>query len=416
MRNRFVTKIISILMCISLLLCLSGCNLAQDIKENFENRISLVDDVSVQELTRLLISSINDSSKTSDVYSSINDYQMNNLSYSYFSEYLDILRNNSRQDNNGRVQSFRMMNNQECVSIVGSNIAYRYGSLVGAELLYEEKATYPVYIFFVIDDKGTPYISSDWVRSYIDTYNYGNHYFTLLNEENTDGVRALISPSLTDPAYNDEAIASKVQALCDFYRLRVMSNIGAYEIVHIFPGSMSVRIPETLAADGTSFEEHIVNFSYNSNGNYIIDDEIIMASDNNLVYLYSGENRLLRIGNSYSYNDLVSSMGEPISTTYYENNNSLIAMYLGVIIRFEDISFDGDLWTGSISSIRVYGNSTYTVGYNAYLGMTKSALLVAYPFIDSTDYTLQIETSTGIYNVEFEFNEDDVLGMIRITL
>jgi len=415
MRNRFFVKSISALMCLSVLVGFTGCNLADDIKANVVNRINAVDIVASQELARLVISAINDSSKTSDVYSLISDYQMNELSYSYFSEYMDILRSNSRQSNNGRVESFRMMSSSECVSILGTTLVNRYGDMIGVELIYQEEPTYPVYFFFSIDPNGVAFISNEWVRSLIDTYNYGNHYFTLLNEENHDGVRALITPSLTDPAYNDEAINAMVNSLCDYYRLRVMSNIGAYEIIHLYPGSMSVRIPETLAADGTSFEEHIVNFTYLNSGNYYIDEDIEMSPDPNLVYLVNGENRLLRIGNDYSRSSMISVMGEPIATTYYEDESVLIAMYPGVILRFENVEGSENSWNGTITSIRVYGNTTCSLGYHAYLGMSKTALLVAYPFIDETNYAVRLTTSTGTYNVEIQFDENDVISMIRIT-
>ncbi|MCQ2516719.1 MAG: hypothetical protein MJ094_07625 [Saccharofermentans sp.] len=415
MKNRYLVKCISILMCLSFLFSFAGCNLAEDIKVNFENRISSVNNVSAQELTRLIVMSINDSSKTSDAYASINAYQLDNLSYSYFSEYLDILRRNSRQDNNGRVNSFRMMSSSECTSIVGSLLANRFGTLIGAELLYDEEALFPVYMFFIVDDNGVPKISNDWVRGYIDTYNYSDHYFNFLNDENSDGVRALITPSLNDPAYTEEAISARVRALCDYYRLRVMSNVGAYEIVHIYPGNMSVRIPETLAVDGTSFEEHMVNFSYLNSGNYNIDDEVVIAGDLNIVNLVSGENRVLRVGNVYALSELVQRMGSPISSTYYENNNSRIVLYPGVVLRFDE-SIDSHNWTGTLTSIRVFGNSSvYTIGYNLYVGMSKTALLVAYPFIDENDYEINVSTSTGDYTVEFEFDDDDTVRMIRVS-
>ncbi len=413
MNKGFLIKSLSALLCLSILGSFTGCNLAEDIKVNFENRISFVNNISAQELTRLLISSINDSSKTSDVYSSINNFQMDNLTYSYFSEYLDILRSNSRQDNNGRVESFRMMSNAECISIVGASIGSRYGNLIGAELLYQEEAIYPVYIFFVTDDDGVPRLSNEWVRSFIDTYNYGHHYFTFLNEENSDGVRALITPSLTDPAYTEDAISSKVQALCDYYRLRVMSNIGSYEIVQIFPGHMTVRIPETLAADGTSFEEHTVNFTYLNSGNFFIDDDIVIAPDQNLTYLVDGETRLLRVGNVYTLTDLMANLGSPISSTFYNDNKTRIVLYPGLVLRFDN-SNSSHNWSGTLSSIRLYGDTTYTLGYNAFPGMTKTALLVAYPFIDDFNYEFEITTFTGTYTVEFEFNDDDTVRMVRI--
>ena len=66
----------------------------------------------------------------------IPDAQLDGLSYSYFYAYMDILREVSRQDNKGNVVSFRIIDSEECQTILGQDLFNKYGKTVGAELLY----------------------------------------------------------------------------------------------------------------------------------------------------------------------------------------------------------------------------------------------------------------------------------------
>ncbi|MBR1796945.1 MAG: hypothetical protein IJ757_02895 [Clostridiales bacterium] len=393
----------------------SACNIADQIRNNVQERIVVQEELSIQEMTRVLISSINDKNKTADAYSSIPEFQTEGLSYSYFYEYINILRDISTQDNNGKVVSFRIMSDDECAYLLGNRILNEYGQIKGAQLLYSSDVEYPLYIFYSVSPEGTVYISKDWVTSIISIYNYGNHYFTLLEEGNIDAVKTLLAPSLTDAAYTDDVVYAKASLLCDYYRLRVRSNPSEFEITTLVPGQMSVRIPETLSSDGNSFEDHNVVLTLQDDGNYNIDDKISVASDINLVYLVRGDERLIRVGNEYSYGQLLTIMGEPSSLNIDFDEGRIMILYPGLLLRFDDAYETSDSWSGTLTSIRLIGSSAYSIGYNIYNGMSRAQLLTSYPFVDESDYVIEVNTGSRSYNVLFDFNEEDLIESVRVT-
>lgn len=410
MRRGLLKKTIALMMCTLMLFSLSACNIAEQIRSNLHERITVQSDVSVQEMTRLLISAINDKRNMADVYSQIPVDQTDGLSYSYFYEYINILRTVSTQDNNGKVVSFRIISDDECLSLLGSNLINHYGQIKGAQLMYSSDVEYPLYVFFTVKDNGEVTLSSEWVTSIINIYNYSNHYFTLLDENNADAVKALLMPGFSGEEYTDDVVYAKAQMLCEFYRLRVMSNINEYEITRLVPGQMTVRIPETIAAEGDLFEEHIVSFTYN-NGVYNIDDRIDVADDINLIYLVRGDERLIRIGSDYSYNQLGSIIGSAPSTFSYDPETCMaIVIYSDLVLRFDGVVMIDDDWTGVLTSMRLISSSVYSLGYNLYPGMTRTQVLMAYPSADETDYTILINE----YEVTMVFNDDGVLQYVKI--
>ncbi len=410
MRRGLLKKTIALMMCTLMLFSSSACNIAEQIRSNLHERITVQSDVSVQEMTRLLISAINDKRNMADVYSQIPVDQTDGLSYSYFYEYINILRTVSTQDNNGKVVSFRIISDDECLSLLGSNLINHYGQIKGAQLMYSSDVEYPLYVFFTVKDNGEVTLSSEWVTSIINIYNYSNHYFTLLDENNADAVKALLMPGFSGEEYTDEVVYAKAQMLCEFYRLRVMSNINEYEITRLVPGQMTVRIPETIAAEGDLFEEHIVSFTY-INGVYNIDDRIDVADDINLIYLVRGDERLIRIGSDYSYNQLGSIIGSAPSTFSYDPETCMaIVIYSDLVLRFDGVVMSDDDWTGVLTSMRLISSSVYSLGYNLYPGMTRTQVLMAYPSADETDYTISINE----YEVTMVFNDDGVLQYVKI--
>lgn len=414
MEKNHVKKIIASIMCAVFVFSSSACNIANQIRNSVHERIVIQSEVSVQELTRLIITSINDRRNTTDAYSQIPSSQLDGLSYSYFYEYLNILRTVSTQDNNGKVVSFRIMGDEECHDLLGRDVASRYGQIIGAQLLYSTEVDYPVYLFFGVNEQGDVYLSKDWVTSIINIYNYSKHYFNLLDESNADAVQALLSPGFTGDEYTDDVIYSKAQQLCDFYRLRVMSNTYEYEITRLVPWEMTIRIPETIASDGDLFEDHYVSINLQSDGNYHIDDRISVAPDLNLVYLVRGDERLIRVGNEYSLDHLVSSMGQPTATNYNEDRNLIIVIYQGVVLRFDDVDVSSENWSGTLTSIRLIGSSAYSIGYNLFVGMTRTQILMAYPFIDDSEYVLYLGGNAREYEVEFGFDDDDTISFVKV--
>lgn len=415
MRKGVIRKGIALILCVVITVSLCACGLASDLRYSFAQRIATQENLPVQELTRLIISSINDKRNTADAFSMIPDAQLDGLSYSYFYAYMDILREVSRQDNKGNVVSFRIIDSEESQTILGQDLFNKYGKTVGAELLYSSDSVYPVYIFFHENMDGSVCLSNSWITSVINIYNYGNHYFTMLDEGNADGVVTILTPGLTDSAYTSEAVYARAMKLCEFYRLRVMSNRSDYEIIRLVPGEMVVRIPETVAEDGASFEEHIVTLSMLNNGNYHIDDSIQVELDQNLVYLMRGDERLIRVGSDYSYADLVNLMGNPSSLNIDAGVGRVMVIYPGLIMRF-DGEVTADSWSGTLTSVRVLSNSAYTIGYYLYSGMNRTQLLVAYPFIDDVNYDLSFINGTRLYDITFTFNEEGIVTNLKVSV
>lgn len=416
MSRRALKKTIALLLSLVWLFSFGACNLAGQIRHQVHDTINVQNNISIQEMTRLIVSAINDKRNTADAYSSIPNTQTDGLSYSYFYEYMNILRSVSYANNSGKVVSFRIMSDDECLSFLGQDVMDRYGHVKGAQLLYSTDTEYPMYIFFKEDENGKASLSSEWITSIINIYNYSNHYFTLLDENNADAVEALLMPGLTGDEYTDDVVYAKAQLLCEFYRLRVMSGVSEYEITRLVPGQMIVRIPETLAPDGNLFEDHEVVFTELSNGNYIIDDTMTASADVNLIYLIRGDERLIRVGADYTFSQLNSVMGNSPSTfTYDEDAGMVIAIYSGVILRFDGVTMSADDFTGTLSSIRLISNSAYSIGYNLFTGMTRSQVLMAYPFADETDYLFSIDTGARSYEVEIDFDDEGIVQSVKVS-
>ena len=99
MRKGVIRKGIALILCVVITVSFCACGLASDLRYSSAQRIATQENLPVQELTRLIISSINDKRNTADAFSMIPDAQLDGLSYSYFYAYMDILREVSRQDN-----------------------------------------------------------------------------------------------------------------------------------------------------------------------------------------------------------------------------------------------------------------------------------------------------------------------------
>ncbi|MBO4603736.1 MAG: hypothetical protein J5657_00385, partial [Clostridiales bacterium] len=71
-------------------------------------------------------------------------------------------------------------------------------------------------------------------------------------------------------------------------------------------------------------------------------------------------------------------------------------------------------WTGTLYSIRIFGQGDYRVDDGASIGMNISELLVIYPFIDDYDYKIGYEDENGQRTVAFE--RDDLGNIIGIVM
>ena len=82
MRSSALKKFIALSMCAVMVFSFAACNIAGQIRHQVHDSMTEQHNLSIQELTRLLISAINDKRNTADAYSQIPQTQTDGLSYS----------------------------------------------------------------------------------------------------------------------------------------------------------------------------------------------------------------------------------------------------------------------------------------------------------------------------------------------
>ena len=137
-----VRKAGAVILAVAILFSLSSCNIVQRIQKRFDNRS---EDISKQELARLVSSAIMDKNNVADSYSSIPERQLDGMSYSIFYQYCDILRDMSSR--HGNITAFRFLTAEETAKFfsdsdekAGENAVSMksYAGLTLVELIYEE--------------------------------------------------------------------------------------------------------------------------------------------------------------------------------------------------------------------------------------------------------------------------------------
>ncbi len=108
-------------------------------------------------------------------------------------------------------------------------------------------------------------------------------------------------------------------------------------------------------------------------------------------------------------------MGPASSFSYNEDEGMVIVIFPGVILRFDGVSEMGENWTGTLTSIRLMSSSAYSIGYNLFVGMTRTQILLAYPFIDESNYVFTINTGSRDYDVTFGFGDGDVVEYVKVS-
>ncbi len=411
-------KILSVFMVITVLLSVVSCN-ARGIKPFQEN-------ISSQEMIRLLVSSINDKNITAESYSSIPEVQREDITYSYFSEYLSIIRDISNR--NGNVKSFRLLTQEEIVDYCGYLYNDKYGSLVGAELIYANDTDDSMCIFVSEDASGKAFLSLDWIKDTISIYRYSEYYFSMMDQSNYDGLYTLLRPGLSD-LYTDTAVYSRVLALVDFYNINVRSAMRDYKICKIHPNNLKVEIPEVYFDDSGVFSNHFVEVVSVSNESYAIKDEIPFSPDVSLLSLYEESSEVVRCGRSYSSEEIMLLLGNPTNISGHELSdeeveifgddytNKVIMNYSGVLLLFRVnyTSEEGD-WEGVLQTIKVLADNDYTVGSDLRVGMSKSELFEIFPYIENTDFVLGYNINGTTYEIVLTFDDDDILSIIRASV
>ena len=193
--KRLLSIVLTVAMTVPLAGLLAGCSAFEFFRSGVIDTSTSV--ISEQEIARLLISAINDETEVASSYSQIPDRQLDGISYSAFNEYVSILR--SVSDEFGPVKSFMILNNSDSSKYLKGlldktdmdSISDRYGHLSVVQLEYDvsEKGNNNSTQFCIsVDNDEVAYLSRAYVTETIAAYNYLEHYFTMLEENNTDGL------------------------------------------------------------------------------------------------------------------------------------------------------------------------------------------------------------------------------------
>ena len=68
-----------------------------------------------------------------------------------------------------------------------------------------------------------------------------------------------------------------------------------------------------------------------------------------------------------------------------------------------------------LSSIRLIGNSAYSIGYNIFVGMSMTQILMLYPFADADDCSINFSGSLRSYSVTFDFDDNNIVESVKVS-
>lgn len=409
-------RLVAVMMAMSMMLSLVSCDMSA-----FRSKI-INDPLSGQDLVRLMINAINDKKAIPDSYAAIPEMQRDGLSYSYFIQFVDIMTGIS-ESNSGNldVSYFRMLSDEEVFAITEEMDDSYYGNIKGAELLYgDDQMRRGVYLMFSEDDDGMPYLSEEWISDVIDLYNYGGHYFEMIDSDNVDGLSTLMLPGLDPDIYrSDASVTAKAQEVLDYYNICVRGNDLSSSmnsmVTVLLPEHIRITIPETLNYNNNRVVKHEVDITM-EDGAFKITDDIPVQPDISLSQVSLLGEELFTCGNTYTYAQMTNLMGESSRSTYYENTNSYSVYYDGLILIFDlnDYEADDD-WVGVLTTIKIQGDSVYTIGNDLHIGMSRTQVIETYPYFHPT-YDVNVDNGYEDCRVEVGLDPDNNVNSIRITV
>ena len=419
-------RICAVLLVAAILFSLSSCNIVQRIQKRLDNHS---EDISKQELARLVSTAIMNKDNVADSYSSIPEDQLDGMSYSVFYQYCDILRDMSSR--HGKITAFKFLTDEETAKFysdadkkAGDDAVSMksYAGLTIVELIYEEDFDKTNPCRFALQYKnGTYTLANDYFTKSVEAYDYISHYFKMISDSNTAGLESIIKPMLTDDIYISSVITSKASYLINYYKLHVKSSVRDYKLKAFLPTLVSYEIPETIDASGENIISRTVNLYRRNDGAFYIEDTFVSKGDE-VSYCLNGS-PVLRCGLVYSKAAIQALFGDPviemIGSSGKKGITEILISFNGVMLRFEGSpSADGTWNTARLVSISAYdsksGLLSSTFDGKLFVGMNISELLLVYPMIDETGYVYTFETAEGTYKLEFEFDENKNVKKIRL--
>ena len=425
MRNwaeRFTAFVMASVLAVSV----SACSVVSDIQSQINTAYT---NLSEQDLARLVINAISDETQVSDSFSAIPDPQLDGLTYTAFYEYVSILRTVSAS--HGKATSFRILSEEEEEAYFAQaddgdydvKSIEDYGELDVVEICYEEDAD-PLYpCRFVLRERadGSYSLAGDYVADSIVAYDYVTHYFLMIEEKNTDALSAIIGPIYPESLYISSVISTKADYVIDYYKLKVMSGQEDYKLGFMSPVKVTFVIPETLDNDNVSVKSHKVSLLVGKDGSTFIRD-IIPSNDGEQLFLCSDGEKLVTCGEEYSAEDVYEILGDPVSALTdgkvvdsYKDDDGSIHTFYDLVVNFDGVSlkfkveyenYSHTEWNGTLESIRIYRDSSYTVSNVVYEGMNLSELMLIYPMIDEFGFVYSYEFDDEDYEMTFTYDEN----------
>ena len=435
-------KLLSLFLVLSITLSVCSCSFLTRIRHQISNSIS------EQELIRLVVEAVDDGNSLSDSFAAIPEAQRVGVSFSHFKEYVDIMRKMSSA--RGSLDSFRRLNSTDSAIVINDLLAQNDsslenvtngGTIVVAELIYSDNSggdeqtagitsDYKSYIYFSRNDSGTAYLDHLWITKTIEIYNYIEHYFSMLNEQNTRGVYTLLRPALSNEYFTDDVIYSRAQALEEYYLLKVKSTINVFELLEINPLLVVFLQPAVISDNNLSINSRIVSVHGTQEGVYVIDDIIPQIADTSLITLYRSDISALRVGNTYSSSYVYSMFGNPQlvyidptvietrenSSGQIEEKHEIIITYTGILLKFEAYITGDNVWNGRLSTVRLFSTSQvdYFLSNGLTIGTDIQTLLAQYPFIDEYDYMITYIYEGQSFTASFNI-DNGLIGDIRVS-
>lgn len=413
-------KALAVVMCAAFItgmaFSFTGCKLIDFFSSGLN--VSL-NSLSETELARLMTNAILSERYVADCYNKLPSSQLNGLSYSMFSEYCSILRKCSQE--HGTADSFRILNetekNQYFALIDGSDNEFRsvdvYGDMDVIELSYsQDKNPEASPVRFTIAKNGDKYaMAGQYITDSMLAYSYINHYFDMIDDGNIDGLEAIIKSTYDSDIYMNSVIYAKANYIADYYMLKVKSNAEEYQLKLFSPTHITYVIPEVFNGDGDSIFSKTVELRLQNDGSFFVQDDIPVVI-NELRFFGDGESKL-RMGSSYTKEEIIALLGEPVIVSYDEG--IVILTYSGMTIRLDaDLDKDNNWTSGRLSSIVLRKDDRFTIGEELFIGMNISELLLIYPMFDECDFTASFQNGDGEFVLSFQF--DDFGNVTRIRL
>ena len=432
-----IKKVIALLLILSVMMGFVGCAFFDKIHATIDPKKEYI---SAPEIVRLLISAIDDDKNLADSYASIPEGQRKDISFSYYFEYISILKEFTK--GNGKIQGFRFLNDEENSKHLDSiynklaqnslvddyyTVFSQYGEVRTVIFEFSKESDYPVCLYIPLDEEGFAYLSYDLISHLIASYNYMQQYFKLISAEKADGISALLDVESKIPEeYVGSVINARSSYILDFYKLRVKNTPEQFELCAANPFYVEYNIPKVVSYDGGELYNRKVYAFRNPNGFVSISDPFELETDNVIATVNVSATQYLRCGLEYDYSAISRICGKPISTylkdgavsvTYDKDGNPiekymLLVSYNGMNLSFVATYNSETDWIGELVSIRLYSSSSEYNVCGIKVGDSELSILEHFPMINYGDYIITYEDGKTSYKLEYEVKDSVIKDIV----